>query len=551
MNNNWELLAKKHPWIQDAYENLSELERHDSFYDRLQFGTAGMRGLLGIGPNRMNIYTVAKANLGFGKYIQESFPDQDLKVAIAYDNRHQSREFALVSARVLAQFNITCYIFDAPRPTPELSFAVRELSCQGGIVITASHNPKEYNGYKVYDETGCQLIDEKIARVIERINEHEDETTVDIPEDSANIIWLDRAFDEIYKAKLKTLVKRNESKILKIIFTSQHGTAYPILNDLLTELGYDVIVVEEQKAYDPDFSNTLTPNPEEKASFVKAVEYAKNYDADIILSCDPDADRLGIVVKHEGDYVYLTGNQGGSILQEYLYQTLEKLGEMPEHPMMFNTIVTSDLGEKIAEDYGVAVEKTLTGFKYIGDKIEQHNLKGDAQFVFGYEESYGYLIGDFVRDKDALQSCLVVSEAANHYKHLGKTLVNVLEELYAKYGVYYETQVALTLKGQEGLQEIQNIMKRLRNTAITELGTIPCILSEDYQSLENSRHEKLDFPSSNVLKYFLADGSWVAVRPSGTEPKCKFYYCITGKSKEETLAKFEAIKASIEKIYQV
>lgn len=550
MNTAWEKLAQSQPWIQKEYDALSEEARHDAFYESLAFGTAGMRGLLGIGPNRMNQYTVAKANYGYGKYLKETFKHQNISVAIAYDNRHQSLEFAKVSAQVLRQFGIRSYIFKHPRPTPELSFAVRELGCQGGIVITASHNPKEYNGYKIYDETGCQLVDDKIARVIKKIKEHEDETTVPIPEiDDSHLIWLDESFDAVYEARLLGILMRPEAeKTLKIVFSSQHGTSYPLVPRLLQRIGYDVTVVDEQKSYDPDFSNTLTPNPEDHDSFRLALEYAKRTDADLVLSCDPDADRLGVVVKHEGTYHYLTGNQGGSILQEYLYRTRIEQRTMPEHPMMFNTIVTSDLGEKIARSYGVAVEKTLTGFKYIGEKIEQHNQKGDADFVFGYEESYGYLLADFVRDKDALQACLMIAEAANYYQSKGKTFVDVLEALYAKHGYYFETQVALTLKGEEGLAQIQKILETFRAGGFETLGNQRIVNAEDYLASSDRNGSVLDFPKSNVLKYFLEDGSWIAVRPSGTEPKCKFYYCIVGRDFSETQAKFNDFHFSVKQI---
>ncbi|NLW15225.1 MAG: phospho-sugar mutase, partial [Erysipelothrix sp.] len=396
--NNWTNLSKKEKWVAKALDNLSENDKKDAFYKSLEFGTAGMRGLLGVGPNRMNVYTIAKANLGYGKYLKETFSGP-LKVAIAYDNRHQSKEFADISAKILSTFGIDSYIFEQPRPTPELSFAVRKLNCVGGIVITASHNPKEYNGYKVYDETGCQLVDSKIAKVIKYVNEIEDETKIDLKVGEKSMVrYLADDFDNLYLEKLKTIALRKDiKKDIKIVFSSQHGTSYPLVPNVLEELGYDVIVVEEQKAYDPDFSNTLSPNPEDKNSFAHALKYAKEHTADLMLVADPDADRMGISVLHEGEYVYLTGNDGGAILQEYLYSTRLELELMPKDPVMFNTIVSSDLGEKIAKKYNVDVEKTLTGFKYIGEKIESHRKAHTKNFVFGYEESYGYLLADFVR----------------------------------------------------------------------------------------------------------------------------------------------------------
>lgn len=545
----WIELSKTEAWIEDQLNNLSETEKQDAFYKSLEFGTAGMRGLLGVGPNRMNIYTVAKANMGYGKYIASNFKGP-LKVAIAYDNRHQSREFALVSANILSTFGIESYVFSDPRPTPELSFAVRELGCVGGIVITASHNPKEYNGYKVYDETGCQLVDHKIQEVIQYVNEIEDETSLDIKVGDASMIHeLDATFDSLYVDKLKGMVLRSdEPKHIKIVFSSQHGTSYPLVPNLLEDLGYDVIVVEEQKAYDPDFSNTKSPNPEEKDAYILPLEYARKYDADLILVCDPDADRMGIAIKHEGDFHYLTGNDGGAILQAYIYSTLDQQGTMPLNPVMFNTVVTSDLGEKIARSYGVDVEKTLTGFKYIGEKIEAHNQKNDKQFVFGYEESYGYLLKDFVRDKDALQACLMVSEAANYYLNRNQTLLDVLYGLFETHGAYYDHLESLSLQGQQGLERIQRILSHFRDHELKNIDTIKVLYKEDYLFQKDTRDNVLEFPKSNVLKYYLEDGSWIALRPSGTEPKCKIYYNIKDETLDKAKAKFKTLSNTLNAI---
>lgn len=550
---NWNRLASVDPTIKEAMGSLSEESFQDSFYKSLEFGTAGMRGILGVGPNRMNIYTVAKASLGFGKYLLETYEGFDKKIAIAYDNRHMSLEFAQVAAKVLSQMGITSYIFDQPRPTPELSFAVAQMECIGGIVITASHNPKEYNGFKVYDEKGCQLVDHKIARVIELIQEHEDETTVVFDQAIESLIhWIRSDYDEIYKEAVKTVQLRSQDpKTIKIVFSSQHGTAYPIMSDLFKDCGYDVIVVEEQKSYDPDFSNTETPNPEDKASYNLAIEYAKKHDADMVLSCDPDADRMGIVVKHNGEFVYLTGNQGGSILQEYLYMSLIETKTMPSNPVMYNTVVTSDLGEKIANNYGVKVEKTLTGFKYIGEKIQEAKLSGKSNFVFGYEESYGYLLKDFARDKDAIQACLSLAEAANYYKSQSKTLVDVLDELYEKYGAHHEETIAYSFVGAEGLEKIQSILKTFRESKVESISDIKVSYFDDFLISKRSTGENLDFPKSNVLKYVLEDGSWIAIRPSGTEPKLKIYYCIVAATLDQAQNKFKAIHAEVERLAQI
>lgn len=544
----WKRLSTIDNNVKEQMNRLSEADFNDSFYKSLEFGTAGMRGLLGVGPNRMNIYTVAKAALGFGKYLNETFAGKEQTIAIAYDNRHMSLEFAQVSAKVLSQLGIASYIFTQPRPTPELSFAVSHLNCVGGIVITASHNPKEYNGFKVYDETGCQLVDHKIKRVIELIEEHEDETTISFGDFNGTLIHdIETSFDEIYKTAVSKIQLRPElEKTVKIVFSSQHGTAFPVMSDLFDSCGYDVVVVQEQTSYDPDFTNTKTPNPEDHASYDLAIDYAKDHNADIVLSCDPDADRMGIVVSHLGEFVYLTGNQGGSILQEYMYSTLTELDEMPSHPMMYNTVVTSDLGKKIASHYGVGVEQTLTGFKYIGEKIESANQIGKTHFVFGYEESYGYLLNDLARDKDAIQACLMLAEAANYYKLQGLTLVDVLESLYVRYGAHHEETISYTLSGEAGLNQIQTILKEFRQHPLTRVAGLSVSYYDDYLTSLRSNGDTIDLPSSNVLKYVLEDGSWIAIRPSGTEPKLKIYYCIVDETLEAAKAKFQAIHHELE-----
>ena len=545
--NNWEQKANEYAWIKDGLANLTEETKHDSFYKDLEFGTAGMRGLLGVGPNRMNLFTVARASLGFGKYLEETFKGQDLKIAIAYDNRHQSSEFANIAALMLSNFGIESFVFDSPRPTPELSFAVRELNCIGGIVVTASHNPKEYNGYKVYDETGCQLVDHKIKKVIENIEAIKDATSIDLNKGDTSLITpISKEVDDVYIERVAGIQLRPElEKKIKIVFSSQHGASYPYVYDLLVDQGYEVILVEEQSSYDPDFSNTLTPNPEDHKSYDLALEYAKKHDADLILSVDPDGDRMGIVVKHKRDYVYLTGNQGGSILQEYMYSTMEEKDLFPENPLMLNTVVTSDLGDKIAKNYNVDVEKTLTGFKYIGEKIEAHNIKGDKQFVFGYEESYGYLLQDFVRDKDAVQACLMSAEAANYYAQKNETLIDVLDGLYNKYGAYYETQDAYNFEGSEGFKAIQKILSNFRDNNIETIGGQKVEHFDDFLLGKRSDGSTIDLPKANVLKYYLEDGSWIAVRPSGTEPKCKFYYCVVGDDLEVSKNKYNTMRNDI------
>ena len=548
------------PSYKDVLANMSEQEINDAFYTTIAFGTAGMRGLLGPGTNRINLHTIRKANVGFAQYICAQGEDAKQRgIAIAYDNRHMSKEFALDSARLLATYGIRSYVFESLRPTPELSFAVRHFNCFGGIMMTASHNPKEYNGYKLYDEQGCQLVPALAKQVIDRVNAIEDELAIKVEltsEQEKLITMIGKEVDEAYYEKVLSIQLQPEldKKNLHIVFSPEHGTANIPVKELYTRAGYQFTAVEEQCSPDPDFSNTPTPNPEEKGAYEMAIQYAKRNQADIILVCDPDADRMGVGVLHNGDYQLLTGNQSGSILIEYIFSQLIKQGKMPEHPVMFNTVVTSDLGEKIAKKYGVETEKTLTGFKFIGEKVAQYEKTNEKQYVFGYEESYGSLIAPFVRDKDAPQACLMLAEAACYYKSQGKTLVDVLHELYAELGYYEESQTSLQLEGQAGAERIQEILTTLRNDVPSSIHGIDVVRFEDYKTcriVENDKVSELTgFDKSDVLKFYLADGSWIAVRPSGTEPKCKFYYCICGDSlqdaQEKTVAYQQAIKSMIE-----
>ena len=550
-----------HPNIDPALKAellaMDEKQKVDAFYTNIEFGTAGMRGLLGAGTNRINLHTIRKANAGFAQYITANGEAAMQRgVAIGYDNRHMSYEFAMDSAKVLASYNIRSYVFESLRPTPELSFAVRTLNCFGGIMVTASHNPKEYNGYKLYDEKGCQLIPDLAKQVIDRVNAVEDELAIRVdltPEQEKLITVIGKEIDEQYYAKVLGIQLNPEVKKtdVKIIFTPQHGTANIPVKEVFTRAGYQFVPVEEQCTPDPDFSNTPTPNPEETASYNLALEYAKREDADIVLSCDPDADRMGVAVKHHGEYVLLTGNQSGSVLIEYILSQLKAKGKMPANPVMFNTVVTSDLGEKIAAKYGVETEKTLTGFKFIGEKVAKYELTHEKEYVFGYEESYGSLISPFVRDKDAPQACLMLAEAACFYKAQGKTLVDVLDGLYDELGTYQESQTSITLAGKEGAERIKEIIATFRNEAPKEIGGLKVIASEDYGCLkryENGSEQALiGFTKSDVLKFYLEDGSWIAVRPSGTEPKCKFYYCVRGTSKENAKEKTEILQAAMKK----
>lgn len=543
------------PSYKETMEKMTEKEINDAFYTTIEFGTAGMRGLLGPGTNRINLHTIRKANEGFAGYIEAHGEEAKQRgIAIGYDNRHMSPELAMDSARVLAKHGIRSYVFESLRPTPELSFAVRYFNCFGGIMVTASHNPKEYNGYKLYDEKGCQLVPALAQQVIDRVNAVEDELAItsDVTAEEEKLITVigKEVDEEYYKNVLSIQLNPDVNKDdVKIIFTPEHGTANIPVKEVYTRAGYHFVAVEEQCTPDPDFSNTPTPNPEEPGSYELALEYAKREDADIILVCDPDADRMGVGVKHNGEYKLLTGNQSGSVLIEYILSQLSEKGLMPENPVMFNTVVTSDLGEKIANKFGVECEKTLTGFKFIGEKVAKYEVSGEKNYVFGYEESYGSLIKPFVRDKDAPQACLMLAEAACYYKAQGKTLVDVLYGLYDELGYYEESQTSLTLAGQEGAMRIKQILSDLRNSDVTEINGMKVVRFEDYKECvikENGTVSELSgFTKSDVLKYYLADGSWIAIRPSGTEPKCKFYFCIKGTSLQDAHEKTVAYQKAI------
>ena len=531
------------PELKEEMLHMSEDEKYDAFYTDAEFGTAGMRNLLGDGTNRLNVYTVRKATTGLAKYLNKIA--EHPTVAISFDNRFNSTRFAVETARILAAYGIESYRFETLRSTPELSFAVRYLNCTGGVMITASHNPKEYNGYKVYDCNGCQMIPEMVQGVIDEIQALGD-ALIDSPElseqQSSLMHIIGREVDEAYVNEvLKIQIHPELSKEnFKMVFTPQHGTAIVSLRELFSIMGYDVTYVEEQCTPDPAFSMTVIPNPEDPRAYNLAIEYAKKVDADIAISTDPDGDRLGVVVKHNGEYVLMTGNQTGAVLLEYVCSQ----SKLPENGVIFNTVVTSDLGEKVAAHYGVETEKTLTGFKYIGDKIHKYELNHEKNFVFGYEESYGYLVQPFVRDKDANQSTVLIAEVANYYKKQGKTLIDVLEELYAVYGTYDESQQSISLPGEEGKKKIQSMLANIRNDVPKEIAGVEVVKFEDYktakQYIGDQVNDIVGFDRSDVLKFYLADESWIAVRPSGTEPKCKIYYCIKGSSKADVQAKKEA-----------
>lgn len=570
---NWETAYKY--WIQspsldeELKEQLNELKNDqlilkESFYRNLEFGTGGMRGEIGPGTNRMNIYTIRKASAGFAKYI-ESFGEDAKKrgVAIAFDSRHKSPEFAMEAAKTLATFGIKAYVFKELRPTPELSFAVRQLNCFGGIVITASHNPPEYNGYKVYGDDGGQLPPAAADQVIDLVNSFTNELEIEVKSENelreqGLIHTLDEKMDELYVDQLKTVIVnqelvQNNGKDLKIVFTPLHGTALIPATMALKEVGFEnVTLVKEQITPDPNFTTVKSPNPEEHAAFEYAIRYGKEIDADVLIATDPDADRLGIATKDEnGEYIILTGNQTGALMLHYL---LSQRKDIPSNALLLKTIVTSEFGQVIAASFGVKTIDTLTGFKFIGEKIKEYEQTNEFSFLFGYEESYGYLIKPFVRDKDAVQATILAAEIATYYKTKGMTLYEGLNSLYESYGFYLEGLKSLTLKGIEGTEKIQQILTNYRVNPPVSINGLKVVTVEDYKLqektlLETGAKEQIKLPKSNVLKYHLEDGSWVCLRPSGTEPKIKFYFGIVGENREDSYQKLDRLQKSfMEKI---
>lgn len=549
-------------------EQLEQDEKllEDCFYKTLEFGTGGMRGEIGPGTNRMNIYTVRKASAGLARYIA-SFGEEAKKrgVVIAYDSRHKSQQFAMEAAKTLATHGIQTYVFDELRPTPELSFAVRHLRAFSGIVITASHNPPEYNGYKVYGEDGAQLPPHIADVVIEHVNAIENEWELaveeeDVLKEKGLIQIIGAQIDEAYIQKLKTISLRPElanEVDVKVVFTPLHGTANKLVQRGLKEFGYEhVFVVKEQEQPDPNFSTVKSPNPEEHAAFELAIQLGKQVDADVLIATDPDADRLGIAVKNEqGEYIVLTGNQTGGLLLHYILSQKNEKGILPPNGIVFKTIVTSEFGRAIAKSFGIETMDTLTGFKFIGEKIKQYEQTGEYVFQFGYEESYGYLIGDFARDKDAIQAAVLAVEVCAFYKKQGLSLYEALMQLFERYGYYQEGLRSLTLKGKEGAERIESLLATFRSEPPNVIANRRVVIREDYKTnervyVETGKKETIDLPKSNVLKYVLEDGSWFCMRPSGTEPKMKFYFGVKGQTLTEAKTKLEQLETAVmERVY--
>ncbi|WP_066251768.1 phospho-sugar mutase [Neobacillus drentensis] len=540
--------------LTEIFKDERQLE--EAFYKNLEFGTGGMRGEIGVGTNRMNLYTVRKASAGLASYIEnQGIEAKQRGVVIAFDSRHKSPEFAMEAAKTLASKGIQTYVFEELRPTPELSFALRYLNAFSGIVITASHNPPEYNGYKVYGSDGGQLPPEGADKVIAKVNEIENELLIEVDSEenlrAAGLIkTIGAEIDDAYIEKLRTISENPnlaEETELNIVFTPLHGTANKPVRAALAALGYkNVTVVKEQELPDPEFSTVKSPNPEEHAAFELAIRDGKKVGADLLIATDPDADRLGIAVLNpEGEYVVLTGNQTGALLLDYILTQKKEKGNLPENGVVLKTIVTSEIGRKIASAYGLETVDVLTGFKFIAEKINEYEATGDRKFLFGYEESYGYLIGDFARDKDAVQAALLATEVCAFYKKQDMSLYDGLMQVFEKYGYYQEGLRSLTLKGKEGAETIQQLLASFRDEPITSLGDLTTSTTEDYLTsirVTNSGEEKMDLPKSNVLKYTFADGSWVCLRPSGTEPKVKFYFGVNSLSLEESKAKLKTIE---------
>ena len=544
----------------DILLSMSETEITDAFYKDVPFGTAGMRGILGPGSNRLNEFTIGKATVGFAMYLLEKYKDAKEKgVAIAHDNRHLSREFTLLSSKILNSFGIKTYIFDSLRPTPELSFAVRKLQAVGGIMITASHNPKEYNGYKVYDETGCQLVPSKIQRLVEIIASLPSEIEVKYgrAHNKGECITLDSSIDDEYVKLVESIaLRKNISKAnFKIVFTPNHGTSYVNAMRVFKDLGYDIYPLLRQCTPDPDFSETLSPNPEDERSFIEPIKYAKEIGAKLIVMTDPDGDRVGLAcLNQKGEYEMFTGNQSAAMLMDYMFTYKQEKDMLSDNGVIYNTIVTSSLGEKIAATFGIKTESFLTGFKFIGERIDYYEKNGGPKFEFGYEESYGCLIAPFVRDKDGLQAITLYTEMANFYDKKGMSLDMVWEMIGKKYGYHEDMVFNLPFLGQSGEEKMKNLMNILHKNPFLTINGKKVVKVQDFlkqKTIVKGKETPIDLPVSDVVKLYLEDGSTIAVRPSGTEPKVKFYIGVQGASYEELPGKIYSLFGSLKEIVKI
>ena len=558
----WVDFADLPDYLRQDLINMDEKTKEDAFYTNLEFGTAGMRGLIGAGTNRINIYVVRQATEGLARLIEsKGGNEKERGVAIAYDSRHFSPEFAFESAAVLAKHGIKSYVFESLRPTPELSFAVRHLNCFAGIMITASHNPAPFNGYKVYGEDGGQMPPHDADALTTYIRAIENPFSVEVADVEAEkasglIEVIGEAVDAEYLKEVKDVninpaLIEEFGKDMKIVYTPLHGTGEMLARRALAQAGFDSVqVVEAQATADPDFSTVKSPNPESQAAFALAEELGRQVGADVLVATDPDADRVGVeVLQKDGSYLNLSGNQIGAIMAKYILEAHKNAGTLPENAALCKSIVSTDLVTKIAESYGATMFNVLTGFKFIAEKIQEFEEKHNHTYMMGFEESFGYLIKPFVRDKDAIQAVLVVAELAAYYRSRGLTLADGIEEIYKEYGYYAEKTISVTLSGVDGAEQIKAIMAKFRNNAPKEWNATAITVVEDFKAQTATAADgtvtNLTTPPSDVLKYTLADGSWIAVRPSGTEPKIKFYIAVVGESNEDSQAKIANIEAEI------
>ena len=558
----WLDYAELPDYLREDLNGMDEKTKEDAFYTNLEFGTAGMRGLIGAGTNRINIYVVRQATEGLARLIEEKGDEFKKRgVAIAYDSRHFSPEFAFESAAVLAKHGIKSYVFESLRPTPELSFAVRHLGTFAGIMITASHNPAPFNGYKVYGEDGGQMPPHDADALTDYIRAIENPFAIEVADVEAEkasglIEVIGDAIDAEYLKEVKD-VNINQKLIdeygkdMKIVYTPLHGTGEMLARRALAQAGFDSVeVVEAQAVADPDFSTVKSPNPESQAAFALAEELGRKVGADVLVATDPDADRVGVeVLQKDGSYLNLSGNQIGAIMAKYILEAHKSAGTLPANAALCKSIVSTDLVTKIAESYGATMFNVLTGFKFIAEKIQEFEEKHNHTYMMGFEESFGYLIKPFVRDKDAIQAVLVVAELAAYYRSRGLTLADGIEEIYKEYGYFAEKTISVTLSGVDGAEQIKAIMAKFRDNGPKDFNATAISVTEDFKAQTSTAVDgtvtALTTPPSDVLKYTLADGSWIAVRPSGTEPKIKFYIAVVGDSNEDAQAKIAAIEAEI------
>ena len=558
----WLDYAELPDYLRQDLNSMDEKTKEDAFYTNLEFGTAGMRGLIGAGTNRINIYVVRQATEGLARLIEEKGDEFKKRgVAIAYDSRHFSPEFAFESAAVLAKHGIKSYVFESLRPTPELSFAVRHLGTFAGIMITASHNPAPFNGYKVYGEDGGQMPPHDADALTDYIRAIENPFAIEVADVEAEkasglIEVIGDTIDAEYLKEVKD-VNINQKLIdeygkdMKIVYTPLHGTGEMLARRALAQAGFDSVeVVEAQAVADPDFSTVKSPNPESQAAFALAEELGRKVGADVLVATDPDADRVGVeVLQKDGSYLNLSGNQIGAIMAKYILEAHKSAGTLPANAALCKSIVSTDLVTKIAESYGATMFNVLTGFKFIAEKIQEFEEKHNHTYMMGFEESFGYLIKPFVRDKDAIQAVLVVAELAAYYRSRGLTLADGIEEIYKEYGYFAEKTISLTLSGVDGAEQIKSIMAKFRDNGPKDFNATAISVTEDFKAQTSTAADgtvtALTTPPSDVLKYTLDDGSWIAVRPSGTEPKIKFYIAVVGDSNEDAQAKIAAIEAEI------